>query len=181
MVEASAILEEDRRELFMYTDWCYNVPEWFQGITEARILRLPDSNGLGKITRYKGTIFGREMEWDAQSVEWKEDNIWKMMASTGLPAKMNMFLLFQFEDIGVGRTRVRGAMGFHAPYPIIGALMDRFYLRSEAQRMVTDAVEGVKQAAVEHRIPSANSQLEKRKTDHLGYSDSQITSQELHA
>lgn len=175
-VEASAILEASSRELFMYTEWCYNVPEWFPGITKTRILKLPNSDGLGKITHYEGTIFGREMEWNAQSVELKENEFWKMKASTGMPAKMNMYLLFQFEENGVGWTRIRGAMGFRAPYPIIGPLIDRFYLRKEAQRMVNMAVDGVKAAVAEHRIPSVISQFEKRKTDHPGYSMSEISS-----
>jgi hypothetical protein len=62
-VEASAVVEAERRELFLFTDWCYNLPDWFPAIKNAWIVRLPNSAGLGKITHYIGTIMGREMEW----------------------------------------------------------------------------------------------------------------------
>ena len=173
-VEATGIVESAGRELFFYTDWCYNVPEWFSAVKKTKILRLPNSIGLGKITYYVGTILGREMEWEAHSVEWKENEVWKMKASTGMTAKMNMYMKFRFEDAGVGRTKVTGSMGFQSPYPVIGLLIDRFYLRKEAQRLVNSGIEGLKRLAAERKIPLMASQFEKRKTDHPGYSVSQI-------
>lgn len=175
-VEASAIIEADRRELFCYTDWCYNVPEWFSAIRKTRILKLPNSNGLGKITYYNGTILGRQLEWESQLVEWKENEFWKMKAFKGMTAKMNMYMKLLFEDAGAGGTKVTGLVGFRAPYPIIGPLIDRFYLRNEAQRLVNVAIGGLKCLAAEHKIPSVASQLEKRKVDHPGYTGPQVSS-----
>ncbi len=47
-VEASGIVAAGRREPFYYTDWCYNVPEWFEPVRKTRIEELPDSAGMGE-------------------------------------------------------------------------------------------------------------------------------------
>ena len=167
-VEASGIVGAGRRELFYYTDWCYNVPDWFEPVKEARILQLPDASGMGKITHYAGTLLGRDMEWDARSVEWKEDEIWTMRASQGVPAKMQMQIRFRFEPVAAGHTRVTCTVGYRAPYPILGAVIDRFYVRKEAIRLARLAIEGMQRAAQQGRVPSVAAELENRKTDHPG-------------
>ncbi|HZW57488.1 MAG TPA: hypothetical protein VFF30_14465 [Nitrososphaerales archaeon] len=167
--EASRIVDAERRDLFHYSDWCYNVPEWISAIRKTWIVRLPNSAGLGKITYYIGTIMGREMEWQAQSGVWRENEFWMMKASTVMPAKMNMHLKLRFETVGEGMTKAMCVMGFRTPYPLIGPFIDRFYLRKEAQRLVNIAVEGLKQVADQHMVPPVELQFERRKADHPGY------------
>lgn len=174
-VRASVIVNADRRELFLFTDWCYNLPEWFPAIRKARIVKLPNSDGLGKITHYNGTIMGREMEWEAHSIKYEEDEPFMMKASNGTPAKFNMQLEVRFESLGIRRTKATGIFGFHAPYPLIGPLIDRFYVRKEAQRLINSAIDGIKNAVDQNKIPSVNLQFENRKADHPGYSISQIS------
>lgn len=168
-VEASAIVEAERNELYSFTDWCYNLPEWFPAIRKAWIVRLPDADGLGKVTHYVGTMLGRDMEWEGRSVEWKADEVFRMRAFQGLPAKMNMQFRLQLEDAGAGKTRVTAVLAFRAPYPLIGRLIDRFYLRKGAQQLVDSAIGGVTEAAKRGRIPPISVQLERRKADHPGY------------
>lgn len=168
-VEASGIVEAGRRELFYYTDWCYNVPEWFEPVRKTQILELPDPAGMGKVTHYAGTLLGRDMEWEARSAEWKEDELWTMRASRGIPAKMKMEIGFRFEPVERGRTKVTCRVGYHAPYPILGAVIDRIYLRKEAVRLADLAVAGMKRAAEQHRVQAVEVELEKRKADHPGY------------
>lgn len=169
-VEAKGIVDADRRELFLYTEWCYNVPEFFSAIPKAHIVKLPDSDGLDKITHYEGAMMGREMQWEAESVEWRENEYWMMRAVTGTPAKMHMELKIQFETVSAGKTRATVVFGFRAPYPLIGPLIDGFYIRKEAKRLVNIALEGMKRAADQHKILSIDMQMEKRKADHPGYS-----------
>jgi uncharacterized membrane protein len=168
-VEASGIVGAGRRELFYYTDWCYNVPEWFEPVRKTRILRLPDSAGMGKITHYTGTLLGRDMEWEARSAEWKEDETWMMKASEGMPAKMNMQLRFRFEAVGSDKTKVTCWVGYHAPYPLLGAVIDRFYLRKEATRLAHLAIAGMKRVAKQRLVRPVEAEFEKRKADHPGY------------
>lgn len=168
-VETSGIVEAGRRELFYFTDWCYNVPEWFEPVRKTEILELPDSVGRGKVTRYVGTLLGREMEWEARSAEWREDEVWAMRASKGIPARMNMQLRFRFETVDGGKTRVTCCVGYHAPYPLLGAVLDRIYLRKEAVRLSRLAIEGMKRMAEQHRVRPVEAELEKRKADHPGY------------
>ncbi len=168
-VEASGIVEAGRRELFYYADWCYNVPEWFAPVRKTRILQLPDSAGLGKVTHYTGRLLGRDMEWQAQSVEWKEDEIWMMRASQGMPAKMNMQIRFRFETVETGKTKVTCWVGYHAPYSLLGAVIDRFYLRKEAVRLANLAIKGMQRIAEQHRVQPVDLEFEKRKADHPGY------------
>ena len=170
-VEASGIVEAGRRELFYYTDWCYNVPEWFEPVRKTQILELPDSAGMGKVTQYAGTLLGRDMEWEARSVEWKEDEGWMMRASRGIPARMNMQLRFRFEDAEAGKTKVTCWVGYHAPYPFLGAVIDRIYLRKEAVRLANLAIGGIKRMAEQHRVRPVEVELEKRKADHPGYGE----------
>ncbi len=167
--EASGIVEADGRDLFHFTDWCYNVPTWFLPVRKTWITELPDSAGLGKVTHYVGHLMGREMEWEAESVEWKENELWMMRAITGPPARMNMQLELRFEAAGPGKTRVTCAVGYRVPYPLIGSLIDRFYLRHEARRLANDAIEGMKRAADRRKVPPVAVQLEKREADHPGY------------
>lgn len=168
-VESSGIVKTRRDALFWFTDWCYNVPEWFSAISKTWIVRLPDSNGLGKITHYVGRMMGKDMEWEARSVEWKENDYWMMKASSGAPGRMNMYLSVRFRDEGVGETRVTVVMGYKIPYPIIGPLMDRFYVQKEAHRLVNIAIEGMQRAAYERRIPPISLQLERRKINRPDY------------
>ncbi len=168
-VEASGIVEAGRRELFYYTDWCYNVPEWFEPVRKTRIRELPDSNGMGKITHYEGTLLGRNLEWEARSDEWREDEIWAMRACQGMPAKMNMRIQFRFETVGAGKTRVTCSVGYHAPFPGLGLLIDSLYLRKEAARLANLAIEGIRRKANQHRVRSVEVELEKRRADHPGY------------
>ncbi len=167
--EASGIVEAGRRELFYYTDWCYNVPEWFEPVRRAQILELPDSKGAGKVTRYSGTLLGRDMDWEARSAEWKEDQVWMMKASRGIPAKMNMQIRFRFETVETEKTRVTCSVGYHAAYPLLGAVIDRVLLRKEAVRLANLAIAGLKRVAEQHRVKPVEAELEKRKGDHPGY------------
>lgn len=168
-VEASGIVGAGRRELFYYTDWCYNVPEWFEPVRTTQILRLPDASGMGKVTHYAGTLLGRDMEWEAQSAEWMQDEVWMMKASRGMPAKMNMQLRFRFEAVGADETKVTCRVGYHAPYPVLGSIIDRFYLRKEALRLAQLAIEGMKRVAEQGRVLPLDLELENRKEDHPGY------------
>jgi hypothetical protein len=107
--EASEIVRADKKELFFYGDWCYNVPEWFPPVKKTWIEslpKLPSCDALGKITCYEGTIMDREMEWKAKCVEWTECESWDMRAITGFPARVNMHLAFRFESNGSDETRV---------------------------------------------------------------------------
>lgn len=175
-IEYSVIANANTRELFLFTDWCYNLPEWFPAIRKAWILKLPNSDGLGKITHYIGTMMGREMEWEAHSVQWKENELFMMRASKGMPAKFNMELKIRFESVGSGRTKVTGIFGFRTPYPLVGPLIDRLYVRKEAQQLLNSAINGVKSIADQHEIPPVDRQFEMRKADHSGYSMSEISS-----
>ncbi len=168
-VEASGIVDSDRVDLFHFTDWCYNAPEWFPSIRKVWIIKLPDSAGLGKVAHYVGDWKGGEMEWEAESVEWRENELRIMRAISGLPARMNMQLEWRYDAAGPGKTRVTCAFKCRVPYPLIGLLMERFYILPEAQRQVNDAIEGMKKAADQHKVPPVDSQLEKRKADYPGY------------
>ncbi len=168
-VESTGIVEAGKRELFYYTDWCYNVPDWFVPVRKTEILQLPDASGMGKLTHYAGRLLGRDMEWDAQSVEWKEDELWSMRASQGMPAKMGMQIRLRFETVKPGQTKVTCRVGYHVPYPLVGAIIDRFYVRKEATRLARLAIEGIQQAAREHRVPPVEAEFRNRKADHPGY------------
>ncbi len=168
-VEASGVVEAGRRELFYYTDWCYNVPEWFEPVRRTQILRLPDAAGMGKVTHYAGTLLGRDMEWEARSADWSEDETWSMRACEGMPAKMNLGLRLRFEAVDAGRTRVTCGISYHAPYPLLGAIIDRFYLRREAVRLANLAVRGLQRVGQKHRVRSIEAEFEERKRDHPGY------------
>jgi hypothetical protein len=74
----------------------------------------------------------------------------------------------------IGMSKITAVMGFRTPYPLIGSLIDRFYVPKEAQKLVNSALEGVKKYADQHRIPLERLQFEKRKIDHLGYEPPQI-------
>lgn len=171
-VKTTGIVQASKADLFHYTDWCYNVPEWFPTIRKTWIVKLPDSTGMGKVTRYVGTIFGHEIEWEAESVRRRENEVWAMRAISGPPAKMDMQLELRFETAGSDKTSVTCMMNFNAPYPVIGALIDWFYVRSEAVRLINNAMDGMKAVAISGKVPPIGKQIEKRKTDHPGYTNS---------
>ncbi len=167
--EASGIIEVDSEQFFHFTDWCYDVPKWFPAIDKTRIMKLPDSAGMGKVTHYHGKLMGREMEWEAESAEWKENETWMMRAISGMPSRMGMALRLRFELAGPGKTKVTCILEYRAPYPLIGPLMDRFYLRHEAQRLVSEAIDSMKKVADQQMVPPLDLQFEKREKDHPGY------------
>lgn len=168
--EATEIVEAAAEEIFHFSDWCYNDPIWAPSmIRKAWITRLPGPDGTGKVSHYVGKVVGREMEWDGESISWRENEFWAMRASTGLPAKMKMQMDMQFEPLGPHETKVTSKIRYTVPYPLVGWLIDRFYVRREVQQMVTNAVQGLKKASINGRIPPVEAQQEKRKEDHPGY------------
>ncbi len=160
-VEASGIVDADSVDLFHFTDWCYNAHEWFPSIRKAWIIKLPDSAGLGKVARYVGNWMGREIEWEAESVEWKENELRIMRPISGLPARMNMQMEWRYDAAGPCKTRVTCVFEYRVPYSFIGWLIDLLFIRPEAQRQVNDAVEGMKKAADQQRVPPVDLQIER--------------------
>lgn len=159
--------------MFHYTDWCYNDPEWAPMVRKAQIVRLPGPGGLGMLTHYVGKVMGREMEWEGESVRWKRNEFWARKALSGRLAKMNMEIEMRFQPLDSGRTKVTSKVDYRVPYPLLGWLIDRLYVRRQARQMARNAVEGIRNAATAGKIPPIPIQLEKRKADHPGYNPSQ--------
>ncbi len=170
-VEASGIVDADRAILFHFTDWCYNAPEWFPSIKKVWIIKLPDSAGLGKVAQYVGNWMGREIEWKAESVGWKENELRIMRPISGLPARMNMQMEWRYGAAGPGKTKVTCVFEYRVPYPLIGSLIDWLLIRREAQRQVNGAIEGMKKAANQNKVPPLDLQFERRRMDHPGYAE----------
>jgi uncharacterized membrane protein len=143
---------------------------WAPSIIKAWITKLPDSVGLGKISHYVGTIMGRAAEWEGESTKWKPNELWGIRAISSSPSKMRMQTEMRFETLEPGKTRVTSAIGYDVPYPFVGWVLDRLYLRRRAQQHAINAIDGMKRAAAQRQIPSLSSQLEKRMLDHPGYS-----------
>ncbi len=167
--EDTEVVDAAVEDIFHFSDWCYNDPVWAPSVREARITRLPGPDGTGMVSHYVGKIMGREIEWDGESTKWRENEVWVRKASTGFPAKMKMSIEMRFEPLGPHTTRVTSKIGYRVPYPLLGWLMDRFFVHREAQRMATNAVQGLKKIAMGGGIPSVQAQLEQRKLDHPGY------------
>jgi uncharacterized membrane protein len=168
-VEATETVEAPREDVFHFTDWCYDDPEWAQFISKAWIVTLPGPDGLGMTSHYVGKVMGRELEWDGELVKWRSNEFWARKALSGPFAKMSMQMEMRFETVGTGRTKVTSMIDYRSPYPLAGWLIDRLYMGRQARKMVNDVVEGIKKAASEGRILTLQIQLEKRKVDHPGY------------
>jgi hypothetical protein len=109
------------------------------------------------------------MEWEGESVGWKENEIRAMRATEGLPARMNMRIELRFETVDSGKTKVTCVIRYMAPYPLAGPIMDWLYLRHGARRPANSAIEGLKTAVAQRRIPPVTLQFENRRLDHPGY------------
>jgi len=168
-VQATEIVEASGEDVFHFTDWCYDDPEWARFITKAWIVRLPGPDGLAMVSHYVGKVMGRELEWEGESVKWSRNELWTRKALSGPFAKMSMQMELRFEPVGTRRTKVTSRIDYRVPYPLAGWLIDQLYMRRQARKMAADAVEGIKKAAIEGRIPTLQVQLEKRKVDHPGY------------
>jgi len=167
--QATGTVDSAIGDLFPFSDWCYNDPNWAQSVRKAWITRLPDSDGTGMVSHYVGKLVGREMEWDGESIKWRRNELWTRRAISGLPAKMKMQIEMGFEALGPHQTKLTCRIEYRVPYPIVGWFMDRLYVRPEVQGMATNAVEGLKKVASEGGILPVSIQMEKRKKDHPGY------------
>ena len=168
-VEATETVEASREDVFYFTDWCYDDPEWARFIGKAWIVNLPGPDGLGMTSHYVGKVMGRELEWEGELVEWRRNELWTRKALSGPFAKMNMQMEMRFETVGTNRTKVTSTIDYEVPYPVAGWFIDKLYIGRQARKMAADVVEGIKKAAMEGRIPTLQVQLEKRKVDHPGY------------
>ncbi len=168
-VEATETVEAPREDVFHFTDWCYDDPEWARFISKAWIVRLPGPNGLGMVSHYVGKVMGRELEWEGELVKWRRNELWARKALSGPFAKMNMQMELRFEQAGTGQTEVTSRIDYRVLYPLAGWLIDKLYVHRLARKMATDAVRGIKKAAMEGIIPTIHAQMEKRKVDHPGY------------
>ena len=167
-VEATETVEAPREDVFYFTDWCYDDPKWARFISKAWVVKLPGPDGLGMVSHYAGKVMGRKLEWEGELVRWKRNEFWTRKALSGPFARMNMQMEMRFETAGTA-TKVTSRIDYRVPYPLAGALIDRLYMRRQAQKMVNGVVDGVKKAAIEGRVPTLHVQLEKRKVDHPGY------------
>jgi len=168
-VEATETVEAPREDVFHFTDWCYDDPEWASFISRAWIVKLPGHDGLGMVGHYVGKVMGRELEWEGESVKWRRNEFWARKALSGPFAKTSMQMEMRFEPVTPAWTKVTSSIDYRVPYPLAGWIIDRLYMRRQARKMATDAVEGIKKAAIEGRVPTLQQQLEKRKGDHPGY------------
>ncbi len=82
---------------------------------------------------------------------------------------MNMQIRFLLGSVETGKTKVTCQVGYHAPYPLLGAIIDRIYLQKEAERLAHLAIGGIKKMAEQDRVQSVDAEFEKRKADHPGY------------
>jgi len=169
-VEATGIVEASADDLFHFTEWCYNNTEWLPFISKAWIVKLPRPDGLGEVTRMQGTMMGRPMEWHGESIRHEPGRFWAMKATSGLPLKYRMQSAMRFMAVEPRRTQVTFAMEYTVPFPILGWLMDRFFVKKEARRMIQAAVEALRRLAEQGGIPRTHDQLERRKADYPGYS-----------
>jgi uncharacterized membrane protein len=168
-VEATETVEAPREDVFHFTDWCYDDPVWAPFLNKAWIVRLSGPDGLGMVSHYVGRFMGRELEWEGELVNWRRNEFWARKALSGPFSRMGMQMEMRFDLAGPARTKVASTIDYRVPYPLVGWLIDKLYVRRQARKMATDAVEGIKKAAVEGRIPTLQVQLEKRKLDHPGY------------
>ena len=168
-VEATETVESPLEDVFHFTDWCYDDPKWARFISKAWIVKLPGPDGLGMVSHYAGKVMDRKLEWEGELVKWKRSEFWTRKALSGPFARMRMQMEMRFESMGTDRTKVTSRIDYRVPYPLAGWLIDRLYMRRQARKMATDAIEGIKKAAIEGRIPTLQVQLEKRKVDHPGY------------
>lgn len=168
-VKAMRIVDAPIEDVFNFTDWCYNNPEWVPFIHKSWIITLPHPDGLGKIIHYVGEMMARKLEWEARSVKFESNRHWGLKAVSRLPAKMNMESDMQFEALEPRKTRITLTMQYRVPYPLIGWFIDRFFIRRETQKMADAAAEGIQKMAINGRIPLLSAQMEKRKVDHPRY------------
>ena len=166
-VEATATVDAPAEDLFHFTDWCYNTG-WLPFVAKSWIVTLPRPDGLGEVTGMRGTMMGREIEWDGELIRHEPGRLWARKAISGLPLKMRMQAEMRLAVVERRRTQVTFAMEYRVPYPILGWLMDRFYVQKEAHKMVQAAVKALRMLAAEGRIPSTPDQLEHRKADYPG-------------
>ncbi len=156
-------------DVFHFSDWCYNDPIWAPSIRKASITRLPGPDGTGMVSHYVGKVVGREMEWDGESISSRKNESWTRRASSGIPGRMSMVMEMRFEPLGPRQTRVTAKIQHRVPYPLVGWLMDRFYVGREIQKMARNAVQGLKKTSIDGGITPVEAQLEKRKQNHPGY------------
>lgn len=169
-VQATGTVDSPLKEIFHFSDWCYNDPIWASSIKKASVTKLPNPDGTGMVSHYVGNILGRDLEWDGESIQWNLDESWTRRATTGLPARMNMQVKLKFRSLGPGKTEVTSSIEYHVPYPLVGWLVDRFFARRRVQEMADNAINGLKKVGAERKIPPLDEQLAKRKSDHPGYS-----------
>jgi len=168
-VEMLRTVDAPVEDVFHFTEWCYNGPEWMPFVQKAWITELPGPDGLGGETHYVGEMMGKEETWEATSTKFEANTLWAGKATAGDPAKMNMGAEVRFREVEPGKTEVRIAMSYKVPYPVVGWFLDRFYVRRDVRKMIEGMVEGIERAAAQSRIPSLAIQLKKREEDHPGY------------
>ena len=138
-------------------------------VKESRIVKLANSSGIWKVSHHMGNMIGCKVEWEGESVAWKENEYWSMKATNGMFARLSMQAEMHFEDDGSTRTNVTFRIGYHVPSPIAGPLIDRLFIRREVHQLARTALEGLQRAALLNKIPFLSSQLEKRMEDHPAY------------
>jgi hypothetical protein len=167
-VKVSRMVEAERSDLFHFTDCCYNDSLYYPELRESTIVKLPNPEGTGKVSRFVGNMMGCRVEWEGESVAWKENEFWVMRGTKGLPATLHMQTEMRFGEAGPGKTDVTISIAYRAPYPILGRLLNALFLRREIRRMANGAIDGLKRAAAEGRIQSLASQRAEGQTDNAG-------------
>ena len=130
LIEGSIVIAAPVEEVFAYaSDWKH-WSEWFQGVSDFKpVTEIQCGNGARY--SYRAKLLGIPAQVETEITEFRENQGWKGLGRGAVPHTT----YWLFESIGTG-TRFTYAQEYRVPPPLIGAILDKLFVRDQWRKMI---------------------------------------------
>ena len=150
--EHSIVIDAPAEKVFAYaSDW-RKWHEWFEGVSSFTPTTVTEK-GTGTRYAYKATVMGIRIPVEIEIHDYVENEGWNGVSTKGAPHKTR----WRFDTIG-NRTRFTYGLEGHLPVPVLGKLLDRFFLQSQWDKIIVKSLVNLKtKLQAEHQHTTSSS------------------------
>jgi uncharacterized protein YndB with AHSA1/START domain len=138
-IECNVMIEAPVERVFDYAADYRKWSEWFAGVSDFTSTSTV-TRGNGARFAYKARVMGLSVPVETEIHDFVENKGWNGVATKGLGHRT----YWTFEPAG-NSTRFTYAMEYELPLPVVGSLLDSWFIRPQWRRILQTSLENLKQ------------------------------------
>jgi uncharacterized membrane protein len=137
-IERSIEIDAPVEKVFQYAaDW-QHWPKFFEGVSDFRPT-TETTRGNGARYAYKAAMLGMKTAVETEIQDFVEDEGWTGTATKGM--KHETRWVFEEDD---GKTRFTYGLSYDLPVPILGGVLDAWFMKPVWEQIVEDSLQNLK-------------------------------------